>query len=143
MTSWLGTGKTIFFFYSVAPQQRNSVPCSIQSQKISEGQCCTGHQTCTKHYSGKTINFFTVQRPIKEIQFPILYSHRIYLNSNVAQGIKHAKKQPQSEGLGTIPCPCGHSPNSHIHVSMCDLYIPTISLHILLQENRWTDRGNK
>ncbi len=34
----------------------------------------------------------------------------------------------------------GHSPNSYIHVSVCDLYIPTIGLHILLQENRW-DRG--
>ncbi len=25
---------------------------------------------------------------------------------------------------------------------MCDLYIPTIGLPILLKENRWTDRGN-
>ncbi len=24
----------------------------------------------------------------------------------------------------------------------CDLYIPSIGLHILLQENRWTDHGN-
>jgi hypothetical protein len=36
----------------------------------------------------------------------------------------------------------GHSPNSYIHVSVYDLYIPTIGLHILLQENRWTDRRN-
>ena len=28
----------------------------------------------------------------------------------------------------------GHSPNFHIHVSVCDLYIPTIHLPILLQE---------
>jgi hypothetical protein len=27
-----------------------------------------------------------------------------------------------------------HSPNSHIHVSMSDLYIPTIDQSILLQE---------
>jgi hypothetical protein len=33
----------------------------------------------------------------------------------------------------------GLSPNFHIHVS--DLYIPTISLHILLQENMWTAPG--
>jgi hypothetical protein len=33
-------------------------------------------------------------------------------------------------------------PNSCIHVSMRDLYIPTIGLTILLQENRWTDRAN-
>jgi hypothetical protein len=32
--------------------------------------------------------------------------------------------------------------DSYIHVSVCDLCIPTIGLHILLQENRWTDRGN-
>jgi hypothetical protein len=30
------------------------------------------------------------------------------------------------------------SPNFHIHVSVGDLYIPTISLPILLQENMWT-----
>ena len=34
------------------------------------------------------------------------------------------------------------SPNSYIYVSVSDLYIPTIGLPILLQENRWTDRGN-
>jgi hypothetical protein len=28
----------------------------------------------------------------------------------------------------------GHSPNFHIHVSVSDLYIPTIDLPILLQE---------
>ncbi len=30
----------------------------------------------------------------------------------------------------------GNSPNSYIHVYVCNLYIPTIALHILLQENR-------
>ncbi len=35
----------------------------------------------------------------------------------------------------------GHSPNSYIHVSVSDLYIPTIGLPILLQENKWTDCG--
>jgi hypothetical protein len=29
---------------------------------------------------------------------------------------------------------CGHSPNFHIHVSVSDLYIPTIDLPFLLQE---------
>ncbi len=33
-------------------------------------------------------------------------------------------------------------PNSYIHVSMSDSYIPTIGMPILLQENRWTDPGN-
>jgi hypothetical protein len=36
----------------------------------------------------------------------------------------------------------GQSPNSYIHNSVCDLNIPTIGLHIMLQQNRWTDRGN-
>jgi hypothetical protein len=31
------------------------------------------------------------------------------------------------------------SRNFHIHVSVSDLYIPTIGLPILLQENMWTD----
>jgi hypothetical protein len=35
-----------------------------------------------------------------------------------------------------------HSPNFHIHVSVRDLYIPTIGLPILLQENMWPDSGN-
>jgi hypothetical protein len=33
-------------------------------------------------------------------------------------------------------------PNSYIHVSVRDLYIPLIGLPILLQENRWADLGN-
>jgi hypothetical protein len=36
----------------------------------------------------------------------------------------------------------GLSPNFHIHVSVSDLYIPTIGLPILLPETMWTDRGN-
>ncbi len=36
----------------------------------------------------------------------------------------------------------GISPNFNIHISVCDLYIPTIGLPIWLQENRWTDLGN-
>jgi hypothetical protein len=38
----------------------------------------------------------------------------------------------------------GYSPNSYIHVSVSDLYIPLIDLPnlILLQENRWAERGN-
>jgi hypothetical protein len=32
----------------------------------------------------------------------------------------------------------GLSPNFHIHVSVSDLYVPTIGLPILLQENNWT-----
>ncbi len=36
----------------------------------------------------------------------------------------------------------GLSPSFHIHVSVSDLYIPTIGLSFLLQENMWTDPGN-
>jgi hypothetical protein len=36
----------------------------------------------------------------------------------------------------------GLIPNSYIHVSVRDLYIPTIGLPNLPQENRWTVRGN-
>jgi hypothetical protein len=36
----------------------------------------------------------------------------------------------------------GYGPNFYIHVSVSDLYIPLIGLPILLQENRWTERGN-
>jgi hypothetical protein len=37
----------------------------------------------------------------------------------------------------------GLSPNIHIHVSLSVLYIPRIGHHILLQQNRLTDCGNK
>jgi hypothetical protein len=36
----------------------------------------------------------------------------------------------------------GLSPNTYIYVSVSDLYVLTINLPILLQENRWTDCGN-
>jgi hypothetical protein len=36
----------------------------------------------------------------------------------------------------------GLSPNFHIHVSVIDLYITTIGLPILLQENMRSDPGN-
>ncbi len=39
----------------------------------------------------------------------------------------------------------GYSPNSHIRVSVSDSYtvhIPMIGLPILVQENRWNERGN-
>ncbi len=36
----------------------------------------------------------------------------------------------------------GLSPNFHIYVSVSDLYIPTIGLPILLQENLCSDTGN-
>jgi hypothetical protein len=34
------------------------------------------------------------------------------------------------------------SPSSYSHISVRDLYISTIGLPILLQENMWTDPGN-
>jgi hypothetical protein len=36
---------------------------------------------------------------------------------------------------------CGLVPNSYIHVSVSDLYIPVIGPPTLLQQNRWTNRG--
>jgi hypothetical protein len=36
----------------------------------------------------------------------------------------------------------GHSPNFHIHVFESDIYIPSMDLPILLEENMWTDLGN-
>jgi hypothetical protein len=35
----------------------------------------------------------------------------------------------------------GLSPSFHSHVSVSDLYIPTIGLPILLQENMWINPG--
>jgi hypothetical protein len=35
----------------------------------------------------------------------------------------------------------GLVPNSYIHVSVSDLYIPTIGPSLLLQQNRWTKKS--
>jgi hypothetical protein len=37
---------------------------------------------------------------------------------------------------------CSLSPNSYIHVSVSDLYIPRIGPYIWLQQNKQTDPGN-
>jgi hypothetical protein len=37
---------------------------------------------------------------------------------------------------------CGYNPNPYINVYVNDLYIPLIGLPILLQENRWAERGS-
>ncbi len=37
---------------------------------------------------------------------------------------------------------CGLNPNRQTHVSVSDLYLPSIGLSTLLQENTWTDPGN-
>ncbi len=42
---------------------------------------------------------------------------------------------PEMKLLGLVP-------NLYIHESVSDSYIPTIGLPILLQQNRWTNRGN-
>jgi hypothetical protein len=57
----------------------------------------------------------------------------------------HALQRQYTENLKQIFLEMklrGLSPSSYIHVSVSDLYIPTIGLPILLQENRWTERGN-
>jgi hypothetical protein len=67
------------------------------------------------------------------LRFAIVLKYSQYTANILYRNSKHIF--PEKE-LG------GHSPNSYIHVSVCDLYIPTIGLHVLLQENRWTDHGN-
>ncbi len=57
----------------------------------------------------------------------------IALQRNITENSKHIF--PEKELLG-------QSPNFHIHVSVSYLYIPTIDLPILQQENMWTDPGN-
>jgi hypothetical protein len=37
---------------------------------------------------------------------------------------------------------CGLNPNSYVHVSVSDLYVPRIDVPIWLQQNRQTDPGN-
>jgi hypothetical protein len=55
------------------------------------------------------------------------------LQRHNAENSKQILPENESRGL---------SPNFHIHVSVSPLYIPTIGLPILLQENMWADPGN-
>jgi hypothetical protein len=54
----------------------------------------------------------------------------------------HRQNTENSEQIFTGKELRGYSPNSYIHVSVSDLYIPMIDLPILLQENRWAECGN-
>jgi hypothetical protein len=56
--------------------------------------------------------------------------------------MKHIEFLKKCQNHWTLLRVCGLVPNSYIHVSASDLYIPTISLPVLLQENRWTHPGN-
>ncbi len=75
---------------------------------------------------------------------------RIYEKTHVGVLIQHVDQLPgalqkyyteNSKHLFPEKELRGHSPHSYIYISLCDLYIPSIGLYILLQENRWTDRG--
>ncbi len=60
--------------------------------------------------------------------------------------MEHALQRTNTENLKQIfpeKDLRSHSSNFHVHVSVSDLYIPTIDLPILLQEDMWTDPGNK
>jgi hypothetical protein len=58
--------------------------------------------------------------------------HRVLQRHNT-ENLKQIFSEKELRGL---------SPNFHNHVPVSDLYIPTISLPILLQENMWTDPWN-
>ncbi len=54
--------------------------------------------------------------------------------------LRHCKQDPFHVFVEMKPL--GLVPNFHIHVSVSDLYIPTIGTPILLQPNKRTDHGN-
>jgi hypothetical protein len=62
--------------------------------------------------------------------------YNVVMHTAKTQYRKFETKIPRKEIAGL-------SSNFHIHVSVSDLYIPRIGLHILLQENMWTDSWNK
>jgi hypothetical protein len=66
------------------------------------------------------------------------------LESRGAMAIIHTAKTVYRNSKKIFPEMklCGLGTNSYIHVSVSDLYIPTIDLPILLQENRRTNRRN-
>jgi hypothetical protein len=61
--------------------------------------------------------------------------YAVYVVHRKRQDIENSKMFPEMK----LRC---LSPNSYIHVSVRDLNIPSTGLPILLQENRWVDRGN-
>jgi hypothetical protein len=65
--------------------------------------------------------------------FHILAKHSCALQRHNTENLKQIFPEKELRGL---------SPNFHIRVYVRDLYIPTIGLPILLQENMWTNPGN-
>ncbi len=72
--------------------------------------------------------------------FPPLLLYSLFTNSFLMSSLqRHSNKNSKQifpEKLRSL------RPNSYIHVSVSDYYIPTIGMPILLQENRCTDCGN-
>jgi hypothetical protein len=61
------------------------------------------------------------------------YHHLLYTAKRLYRKFETYIPRKETGGLG---------PNSYIHVSVSNLYIPLIGLPIVLQENMWTDPGN-
>ncbi len=66
----------------------------------------------------------------RQLHGQLLYA--VHYKQNNTENLKQIFLEKESRVL---------SPNFHIHVSVRDLYIPTIGLPFLLQENMWTDPG--
>jgi hypothetical protein len=82
-------------------------------------------------------------RNIRNKEAPLFFDLNVLLKLPLQ--LYHAQQRHNTENSKQIFPEkelCGISPNVHIHVSVSDLYIPTIGLPILLQENMWTDPGN-
>jgi hypothetical protein len=78
------------------------------------------------------------RRANKRTPFPVDY---FYSPCNVNHTAKTQYRKfetniPRKETVLPVPIP------AFVHVSVSDLYISTIGLPVLLQENRWTDLGN-
>jgi hypothetical protein len=82
-------------------------------------------------------------RNIRNKEAPLFFDLNVLLKLPLQ--LYHAQQRHNTENSKQIFPEkelCGISPNVHIHVSVSDLYIPTIGLPILLQENMWTIPGN-
>ncbi len=70
---------------------------------------------------------------LKNYQIYLQHVILLHCKETIAENLKPIFPEKELRGL---------SPNFHIQVSASDLYISTIDLPILLQDNMWTDPGN-
>jgi hypothetical protein len=107
-------------------QVRDGMGAMAEWSSIPLGGLCSCLGTTAIQYSSSWMTEAAAEHTL--LENPFLYTEKTLFCKFGTNILRNETARPHSQ----FP----------FNVSVSDLYIPTIGLHILLQENRWTDRGN-